>query len=61
MRPTNFTMSTANLEEERSGYEVQWNIESLKGDARFQLSNVLTTPCLPVSRRHIATEDDLKK
>ena len=61
IRPTSLTMTTANLEEERSGYDVQLNIESLEGDAKFQISNVLTTPNLPVTRRHVATEEDLRR
>ena len=59
--PKSFTMKTANLEEERSGCELQLNIESLEGDAKFQISNVLTTPYLPVTRRHIATKEDLRR
>ena len=59
-RPTSFTMTIANLEEERSGYEVQLNIESLEGDAKFPISNVLSTPNLLVTRRHEATEEDLR-
>jgi len=61
MKPTSFTMTTANLEKERFGHEVQLNIESLDGDAKLQLTNALTTHSLPVSRRHIATNEDLKK
>ena len=61
VKPTSFTMMTANLEEERFGHEVQLNIESLDGDAKFQLTNVLTTHSLPVSRRHIATNEDLRR
>ena len=61
MKPTSFTMTTANLEEERFGHEVQLNVESLDGDAKFQLTNVLTTHSLPVSRRHIATNEDLRR
>ena len=36
MKPISFTMTTANLEEERFGHEVRLDMESLKGDARFQ-------------------------
>ena len=61
MTPTSFTMRTANLEEERSGYEVQLNIELLEGDAKFQLSNVFTTVNLPLTRQPIATKEDLKE
>ena len=61
IRPTSFTMMTANHEKERSGYEVQLNIESLEGDVKFQISYVLTTPNLPVTRRHVATEEDLRR
>ena len=61
IRPTSFTMTTTNHEKERSGYEVQLNIELLEGDAKFQISYVLTTPNLPVTRRHVATEEDLRR
>ena len=37
------------------------DIESLEGDAKFQFTNVLTTHSLPVTRRHVATNEDLKK
>ena len=47
IRPTSFTMTTANLEEERSGYEVQLIKKEMK--TNFQISNVLTTPNLPVT------------
>ena len=61
MKPTSFTMTTVNLEEERFGHEVQLNIESLDGDSKFQLTNVLTTRSLPVSRRHNAINEDLRR
>ena len=61
IRSTSFTMTTANLAEERSGYEVQLNIESLEGDAKFQISNFLTTPNLPITRQHVGTEEDLRR
>ena len=61
MKLTSFTMTTANLEGERFGHEVRLDIESLEGDAKFQPTNVLTTDCLPVTRGHLATSEDLRR
>lgn len=61
MKLTSFTMTTANCEEQRSGHEIQLNIESLERDAKFQLDNVFTTDNLPVTPRHMATNEDLKR
>ena len=54
-------MTTANLEEERFRHEVRLDIKSLEGDANSQLTNVLTTERLPVTRRHVATNEDLMR
>ena len=51
-------MTTANLEEERFSHEVRLDIKLLEGDTNFQLTNVLTTESLPVTRRHMATNED---
>ena len=61
MKPTSFTMTTANLKEERFDHEVRLDVESLDGDAKFQLTNVLTTDSLPFTRRHEATNEDLRR
>ena len=61
MKPTSFPMTTANCEEHRGGHEVQLNIESLEGDAKFQLDNVLTMDNLHITPRHMATNEDLKR
>ena len=61
MKPTSFTMTTANLEEETFEHEVRLDTESLEGDAKFQLTNDLTTDSLPVTQQHIATKKDLQE
>lgn len=61
MKPTNYTMTTANCKERRSGHEVQLNVESLSGNAKFQLENVLTTDSIPVTPRHMATNEEVKR
>ena len=60
-KPTTFTMTTVNCEEKRTGHEVQLNMESLDGDVRFQLDHVLTTNSLPVTPRHMATNEEIRK
>ena len=42
-------------------HEVQLNIESLDGDVKFQLDHVLTTNSLPVTPRHVATNEEIRK
>ena len=59
--PTNFVMATVNHEGKKSGLEVQLNIESLTGKEKFQLDHVLTTDSLPVTTKHFATKNDVKK
>ena len=60
-KPTKFMMSTVNRQEERSGYKVELNLESLSGDAKFCLENVLTTPSLPVQPKHLASNEEIAK
>ncbi|XP_015754718.1 PREDICTED: uncharacterized protein LOC107334301 [Acropora digitifera] len=43
MKPTSYMMTTVNCKEERTGHEVQLNMESLEGDVKFRLEHVLTT------------------
>ena len=63
MKPISYTMTTANCVdgELRHGHEVQLEIESLEGDAKFRLENVLTTSNFPVSERQMATNEDIKR
>ena len=61
MKPTNYTMITANSEEQRSGYKVQLSIESLQGDVKFDLNDVLTTSSLPVTLQHMPSYEDLRR
>ena len=49
------------MKEKTSGLEVQLNIESLTGEANCQLDHVLTTNSLPVTTKHSATKNDVKK
>lgn len=60
-KPTTYTMSTIDRQEEKSGHTVELNIESLSGDAKFCLENVLTTHSLPVLPKHVATNEDVSK
>ena len=63
MKPISYTMTTTSCAdgELRHGHEVQLEIESLEGDAKFRLENVLTTSNLPVSARQMATNEDIKR
>ena len=63
MKPISYTMTTANCVDRklRHGHEVQLEIESLEGDAKFRLENVLTTSNLPISERQMATNEDIKR
>ena len=63
MKPISYTMTTTNCAdgELRHDHEVQLEIESLEGDAKFRLENVLTTRNLPVSARQMATNEDIKR
>ncbi|XP_068697634.1 uncharacterized protein [Montipora foliosa] len=61
MKPTSFMMTTVNCKEERTGHEVQLNMESLEGDVKFRLEHVLTTNSLPVTPKHMATNEEIKR
>ena len=61
MKPTSFMMTTVNCEEERTGHEVQLNMESLEGDVKFRLEHVLTTNSLPVAPKHMATNEEIRR
>ena len=54
-------MATVNCEEKRTSHEVQLNIKSLEGDTEFKLDHVLTTESLPVTPRHMATNEDIRR
>ena len=47
MKPTSYTMTTANCAELKHGHEVQLDYESLDGDAKFRLDNVMTKAIFP--------------
>ena len=53
-------MATVNCEEKRTGHEVQLNIKSLEGDTEFKIDHVLTIESLPVTPRHMATNEDIR-
>ena len=63
MKPiaTSFTMSAVNCEEERTCHEVQLNVKSLERDTEFKLSHLLTTESLPITPRHMATNEEVRK
>ena len=61
MKPTSFMMTTVNCKEERNGHEVQLNMESLEGDVKFRLEHVLTTNSLPVTPKHMATNEEIRR
>ena len=61
MKPTSFMMTTVNCKEERTGHEVQLNMESLEGDVKFRLEHVLTTNSLPVTPKHMATNEEIRR
>ena len=61
MKLTNYTMITDNSEEQRSGYKVQLSMESLQGDVKFDLNDVVTTGSLPVTLQHMPSYEDLQR
>jgi hypothetical protein len=61
VNPVNYTMTTVNCQQQKTGYEVKLNVRSVSGGERFELKNVLTTDSLPVTPRHIATNEKLKE
>ena len=54
-------MTPAKCADLRHGHEVQLDIESLDGDTKFRLDNVLNTRNHPFSSRQIATNEDFKR
>lgn len=60
-RPTSYVMTTVDCEEQKAGYSVELNVESLTGDTKFCLENVLTTQSLPVTPKHVASNDELRR
>ena len=61
VNPVNYTMTTVNCEQQKTGYDVKLNVRSVSGSERVELKNVLTTDSLPVTPRHIATNEELKE
>ena len=60
MKPTSYMMTTVNCKEERTGHEVQLNMEFLEGDVKFRLEHALTTNSLPVTPKHMATNEEIR-
>ena len=54
-------MTPAKCADLRHGHEVQLDIESLDGDTKFQLDNVLNTRNHLLSSQQIATNEDFKR
>ena len=50
-----------NYDDRMTDHEVQIVAKSLEGDIEFRLDHVLTTDSLPVSARHIASYEDIRK
>lgn len=50
-----------NCDDRMTDHEVQLAVKSLEGDIEFRLDHVLTTDSLPVSARHIASYEDIRK
>ena len=61
MKPTSFMMTTVSCEEERTGHDVQLNMESLEGDVKFRLWHVLTSNSLPATPKHMATNEEIRR
>ena len=60
-KPTKYMMTTVNCQQQKSGYEVQLDIESVSGGERFQLEGILTMDSLPVTPRHVATNEEVRR
>lgn len=60
-KPISYTTTPAKCADLRHGHEVQLDIESLDGDTKFGLDNVLKTRNHPFSSRQIATNEDFKR
>ena len=54
-------MTPAKCADLRHGHEVQLDIESLDGDTKFRLDNVLNTRNHLLSSRQVATNEDSKR
>ena len=61
MKPASFMMKTVNCKEKRTGHEVQLNMEPLEGDVKFRLEHVLTTNSLPITPKHMATNEEIRR
>lgn len=60
-KPTSLMIMTVSSKERMTGNKVQLVAKSLEGDTEFKLDHVLTTDSLPVSARHIASNEDIRK
>lgn len=61
IKPTSFKIAMVNCDDRMTDHEVQLAVKSLEGDIEFRLDHVLTTDSLPVSARHIASYEDIRK
>ena len=60
-KPVEYMMTTVNSQQQKTGYEVRLSVESIVGGDKFQLDGVLTTDNLPVTLRHVATNNEVQK
>ena len=60
-KPMTFSLTTVNQKDRsRSGFEVELNVKALKSDDSIHLNKVWTVDRLPVSRRSIPTDEDVR-
>ena len=60
-KPMTFSLTTVNEKDRsRSGFEVELNVKVLKSDDSIHLNKVWTVDHLPVSRRSIPTDEDVR-
>ena len=61
-KPIQFSLTSINSEKSpRSGFEVAFNVQSLKGKDKVHLDKVWSVDCLPISKRDIPTEKDIDR
>ena len=60
-KPMTFYLTTVNEKDRsRSGFEVELNVKALNSDDSIHLNKVWTVDHLPVSRRSIRTDEDVR-
>lgn len=61
-KPIQFSLTSINSEKSpRSGFEVAFNVQSLKGKDKVHLDKVWSVDCLPISKWDIPTEKDIDR